>query len=656
MALIGSLSLAAAWWAAERFSDLYFLVAMGAFTLIAVQARARMARVLLAVGLGSLALFWALQTWDMVIPMSVPTLLAVECVLAFLPFGTMLLLLRGTELATGREFPASARVLALGLLAAGTLVRWGAVIILNNPSTTLPTVQYALREDLACVLWGFGGLAAASGFVFHAYQARVARSRRAHRAPLLVTGAVLLVTTGFIGINLSAVSEAKLSGVAPLSLGVHTNDVRDLDPRVTPYAHLEITWDRVETSEGVYNWTGYDEQFRAAEAKGIDLYLLVNTYPPGWLVDKHPTAVMVDQWGHAFTWADEAPGSERSRIWDMSFEHPGVMRAKTGFLKKALERYGEHPSVLFVSVQNEPSYPHDFNLFRFASYDMYTVAAFRQALWQEVDGDLDLVKERYGVPGDTWSSIHAPEVPGGALWERWQRFREDSLVNFVQTLTDTAREHTSKPVTAKVMSHFLARFTAPQSGLSERALRGIVDAVDVVSLDLYPASTGDLERTLQYFKHVANGKPLVVAEFNLLLGVNLPTSGATLLRSLTLMEQYTHWVFLFTVDTHYLYGLDLSEGTVARRVIDLYRTPAWDPMVPMATLGLASQDARNLLNIYPAYVLASQLLSVPVVPWPFLALAIVPAMPAMGLQPRQVLIARIAAAAVLVTLGLLTWH
>ncbi|HWG92451.1 MAG TPA: beta-galactosidase, partial [Candidatus Thermoplasmatota archaeon] len=652
-AFLGSMALAAAWTWGGGATDLLLWLGILAFLAVIVGTQ-RFPRVLLACGSGALALFVAGEALDLTLPLTVPQLLTLEAVFAVLPLAGCFALMAGIDGATRTRIPMVARIIAIAFLLTGSIVRWGEIAILTHASTTIPTVQYALRDDLACVLWGFGAMAMAAGYAFQLYRLNLERAPTHRRVPLLVTGTAVLLVAGFLGLNLGAVVEAKVDSADLLHVGVHTNDVRNLDPAVTPNAHLEIPWDRVERDDGRFSWAHFDDQVRVARERGIGLYLLVNTYPPSWLVEKYPDAVMVDQWGSPFTWPDEAPGTAKTRIWDMSFHHAGVMAAKTRFVAAALDRYGNESVVRFVSIQNEPSYPHDFNLLRYASYDPHTERAFVRDLRAEYDDDLDAAREALDLDAATWADVKAPKVPGSALWDRWSRFREDSLVGFVRTLADTARDHTDKPITAKLMAHFLTRFSAPQAALSERALRGIIEPLDVVSLDLYPASTSDLERSLQYFQHLAEGRPLVVAEFNLLLGMNLPTSGATLLRSLNLLERYTDWVFLFTEDEHYLYSLDFSEGSLVRRILDIYRAPGWDPRIPMATLGLVMEDAIALTNIYPAYVLVSQVLSVPVVPWPFLALAMIPAMPTGSLRPRTVLVIRVGAAGLLVAIGYLT--
>ncbi|MCK5562413.1 MAG: hypothetical protein KAJ51_17565, partial [Thermoplasmata archaeon] len=165
-----------------------------------------------------------------------------------------------------------------------------------------------------------------------------------------------------------------------LQVGLHSGNITRLDSaEFDKFFHLEVTWAstyRNNSSEA--DWRDKDWQLAYAERNGIDIYLLINPRVPGWFIDDHQDSVMRDQWNNTFYWIDKNPYKPGGRrIWDLSFNDPEVINAKINFTLEALNRYQNLSSVKYISIQNEPTYPIDFNHIRMASYDPVTEAAFQ---------------------------------------------------------------------------------------------------------------------------------------------------------------------------------------------------------------------------------------------------------------------------------------
>jgi hypothetical protein len=222
----------------------------------------------------------------------------------------------------------------------------------------------------------------------------------------------------------------------------------------------------------------------------------------------------------------------------------------------------------------------------------------------------------------SFDGVPPPANPLDPLWGTWLRFREDSLIRFTEVLVGAVRNATAKPVTIKIMAHTFTRFALTQAGLSDRVVRAFANESDVVSVDLYPASVQDLQSSLDYWQDVAHGKPLILAEFNLLLGTNVPTGGARLAEALMAMDGRVAAVFLFTVDGHYLYDVKGAQSSPAFAALELVQSHAspWNPAFPMDVAGLSGADLLAVGNLYPMYVMGMQAAGWPILPWPLILL------------------------------------
>lgn len=510
---------------------------------------------------------------------------------------------------------------ALLAAAVGTAVRAAEIGLLWDQPGTLATVRYALRGDLAETFWALAAFATAGSYLYAAHVATERSGRDLRRVAVGALAALLLFS--FVGYDVGTAAAAAAHGPVGIGVGLHADHLDQL-PADVKLAHLEVPWALVEPAEGARDWSFYDAQVRLAEERGIGLYLLANTYPPAWLVRREPESVMVDQRGEPFTWIDETPGAPRERVWDLSFADADVVELKRAFLRAAVDRYAGSPAVRWIAVQNEPAYPFDWSLVRYASYDNLTVDDFRGWLRARY-GALAALNENASGEWETWDEVEAPTHPFAGLWSDWMTYREETLIAFVEGLVDAARPYAhGKPLTVKIMAHGLTRFAVPQAGLTDRVVRAFANASDVVSLDLYPASLDDLRRQLDYYEDVADGKPIVVAEFNLLLGTNLPTGGARLVNALLALDGRAQAVFLFTGDEHWLYGFSAHARSPGFTALALAREPALSGAFPLALSTLLVEDALAVQNVYHVYALGMVAAGLPVLPWPVLLLASAP--------------------------------
>lgn len=597
------------------------LTAGGLALLLAAAARLRSPLLGAAVAATSLA---ALATLLPLAGSPYRTALLLDAGAAFLPPAAILLLRVAGHRARRRAGFAERvplGIFALAAASAGTLIRIAEISLLWSQPGTIATVRYALHGDLAATFWTIAAFATAGAYL---YAASAASPSPGRRLPRVVAAACLAVAVfSFVGYDVATAVAAAAHGPVALGIGLHTDDVRDL-PDGTGLAHLDVAWDRVEKESGVRDWSYFDEQVRISEERGIGLYLLANSYPPAWLARARSDSVMVDQDGEPFLWVDERPGVARERVWDLSFHDAEVVALKQAFARAVVDRYAASPAVRWVAVQNEPAYPFDWNLVRYASYDNATLRAFGAHVEAKF-GTIEALRENATEDWDSFDDLEAPRHPLAPLWSEWLRFREDALVDFVEGLVDAVRPFAAgKPVTVKIMAHVVTRFAEPQTGLADRVVRAFANGSDVVSVDLYPASVESLRRSLDYWSDVAAGKPLVIAEFNLLLGTNLPTGGARLVNALFAMDGRVDAVFLFTASDHWLYSLTAHARSPGLTALTLATTSPLSPDYGVALTALLVEDLLSVQNTYHVYALGMTAAGLPVVPWPILLLVSAP--------------------------------
>lgn len=535
----------------------------------------------------------------------------------------------------------SSPYVAVGLFALGAVTRWLELSTVAGESSAR-LFDLLLRYDVAEILWGL----ASALLLLHQLWARVAPRiagwgpATKTQATALLVGLAVLTQAVF---TMAAVAVTTARGRPDVVVGAHVDDVGHL-PEAADSAHLEVRWSDVQPQPDVWNFVAYDRQLDRLEADGRDALLLVGmSAPPGWLITRHRDAIMRDRDGQVFHWFDTAPGRARDRIHDLSYTDPEVNAARDELLRRVVERYGDRPGVAAVAVMNEPAYPTDLNPLRIGSYDNATVDAFRDHL-RERYGNATALNRAVGINASSLETVEPPPSLTGPFGEVWQRFRERTIVDHVRRAMTVARNHTDKPVTVKIMAHYLVRYATARTGLTHEVVGDLVEMSDVVAPDLYPLTQNDLRRSLEYFRSLAGRKPIWVAEFNYAAGPNLPTMGSRIYQTLALIGRYADRVYFFTAEDHFLYGLQLYGSRPGLVAIQLYQTPPTDAAFVETNARLVASEIGAVANIYSIYATGSAFMEVPVVPWQVIVLVALPWPRVAGLEDRRALVVRLGGA------------
>lgn len=546
---------------------------------------------------------------------------------------------RGIERGSGSAM--SSPYAAIGLFALGAVTRWLELsTVAGQGSARL--FDLLLRYDIAGILWGV----ASALLLLHQLWARGAPRisgwdpTTKTQATALLVGLAVLTQAVF---TMAAVAVTTARGRPDVVIGAHVDEIGNL-PEGADSAHVEVRWIDVQPRPDVWDFTKYDRQLDRLEAQGRDALLLVGTSaPPGWLINRHRDAIMRDQDGEVFRWFDTAPGRSRERIHDLSYTDPEVNQARDELLRRVVERYGDRPGVAAVAVMNEPAYPTDLNPLRIGSYDNATVEAFRDYLRQRY-GNATTLNRAVGINASSLETVDPPPSLTGEFGEVWQEFRERTIVGHVTRAMTVARNHTDKPVTVKIMAHYLVRYATARTAMTHRVVGDLVERSDVVAADLYPLTQNDLRRSLEYFRSLAGRKPIWIAEFNYAASVNIPTMGSRTYQTLALIGRHADRVYFFTAEDHFLYGLELYESQPGMTAIQLYQTSPTSGVFAERNVRLVASEFGSVANLYAVYATGSAFLEVPVVPWQVIVLAAVPWPRLAGLEDRRALAVRLGGA------------
>lgn len=217
--------------------------------------------------------------------------------------------------------------------------------------------------------------------------------------------------------------------------------------------HLDVEWRDLEVADGVYQDIPQLTYLRLAQANGFRIKMTVGTIgsPPGWFLDEHPDARIINQMG---VYSQNA----------VSYWWPGLhdlMSAKTGLLINYLDQNGLLDNVDFIVVptgaENEPLYPTPANLSgnlndQSQPYFFFCDANAQADLSAKMQngapgwgiggyGTIDNANAAWGTSYGSWDQVAAalpcPGTPGYSITtqQTWQ-FWSDALNWYRQTKRD----------------------------------------------------------------------------------------------------------------------------------------------------------------------------------------------------------------------------
>jgi beta-galactosidase len=192
-----------------------------------------------------------------------------------------------------------------------------------------------------------------------------------------------------------------------------------------------LIWKWVEREAGKYNWATYDNLLEKLDK--YKLRAVPNTIlemAPEWVYNKYPEAHLVDSngvpaqnlVGQAYQLGGFQPDWHCKEARDASYD----------FLRKAIERYKSHPSILTVNIWNEPCW--------YFSFGQATVRAFRQWL-QNKFITIEQYNEELGQAATSFDEIKPPASAAHfPLGLQYRLFMTDSLCDRMRERSQIIKE------------------------------------------------------------------------------------------------------------------------------------------------------------------------------------------------------------------------
>ena len=156
-----------------------------------------------------------------------------------------------------------------------------------------------------------------------------------------------------------------------------------------------FAWDKLEPSEGHYDFSWLDEIFDQAEAQGTKIILSTPSGArPRWLAEKYPEVLRVNEQGQRNQFGERH---------NHCFTSPIYREKVQAINRKLAERYGKRPSLLLWHISNE---------YGGACYCDLCQAAFRQWIQQKYQ-TLDHLNHAYwndfwSHDYTSWAQVQAP--------------------------------------------------------------------------------------------------------------------------------------------------------------------------------------------------------------------------------------------------------
>lgn len=228
--------------------------------------------------------------------------------------------------------------------------------------------------------------------------------------------------------------------------------ILDKDLAMMQQAHCNImsvgifSWAKIETSEGVFDFSWLDEVLDRLNEKGVKVFLATPSGArPHWLAKKYPEVLRVNE-------------RRERQLFGARHNHcmtSPMYREKVRIMNtKLAERYSHHPAVIGWHLSNE---------YGGQCHCPLCQAKFREWLQRKYGTIENLNKQWWNTfwshSYDDWSEIESPSPIGEnavhALTLDWMRFSSDNALDFCKFERDTVKAVNSDlPVTANFMEFF----------------------------------------------------------------------------------------------------------------------------------------------------------------------------------------------------------
>ncbi|WP_433435520.1 beta-galactosidase [Nonomuraea sp. CA-141351] len=192
----------------------------------------------------------------------------------------------------------------------------------------------------------------------------------------------------------------------------------------------ESVWSTWEPENGRFDLDWLQPTLDGAHERGIGVILGTPTYAvPPWLARLYPEIAGERATGRRIPW-----GARQ----EMDFTHPAFRFHAERIIRKVVERYADHPSVIGFQVDNEPGLHllHNHGVFQ------------RFVDWlRSKYGDVETLNREWGLVYwshrlSDWADLWTPDGNAQPQYEQaWRRFQADQVTEFIAWQADIVREY-----------------------------------------------------------------------------------------------------------------------------------------------------------------------------------------------------------------------
>lgn len=243
----------------------------------------------------------------------------------------------------------------------------------------------------------------------------------------------------------------------------------------------EFSWHLMEKSEGAYDFAFFDNVIEKAKEKGLKVIMGTPTATiPAWLAKKEPSIL-----------SEFADGTKRTfggrHVY--CFQSSVMYGYSEKIIRAMVTHYKDEDAIVAWQIDNELGHEGSD-----VCYCAQCRSAFQKYLSKKFKGDIDCLNDTYGTTFwsqeyNTFEEIPTPTATitthNPALRLDWERFRNQSIVDFANFQTDLIREISPEAV---VIHDF------PGGGLGKHVdYSEVAKKLDIVAYNNYPVWGGQKE-------------------------------------------------------------------------------------------------------------------------------------------------------------------
>lgn len=223
----------------------------------------------------------------------------------------------------------------------------------------------------------------------------------------------------------------------------------------------ESVWSTWEPEDGRFELEWLAPVLDGAAERGIDVVLGTPTYAlPPWLARRHPEIAVQDETGRRVGW-----GARQ----EMDVTHPAFLFHAERVVRQVVGRYGRHPAVVGIQVDNEPGLR--------LLHNRPVVERFVDHL-RATYGTVDALNEAWGLTYwshrlSTWADLWEPHGNLQPEYDlAWRRFQAQVVTDYIGWQADVVRDVLGPEQPAPWVTTCISY---DQVGVGDVGLAGVLD-------------------------------------------------------------------------------------------------------------------------------------------------------------------------------------